>query len=218
VFRLYRKYIGWLPSLQSNDDSLNPVWLRHFIVLMTIAAVIWAADIVLGMMFDRSYADSFGFSFAVLLFALFLAVESLSRAQTAFPKILRDSIRTEENTEADKRDAPKDWSNEGNRIENAVKEHQWYLEPGLSLSQLSRRVGMNRAYLSRAINDGLKTNFSDFINTMRVDYAKSLIDDGELKMLDIALAAGFGSKASFNRVFRRLSGKTPSQYRDNFVS
>lgn len=80
---------------------------------------------------------------------------------------------------------------------------------------MARLLGTNTAYLSRALNEGLGLSFNDAINRRRVaEVERQLADptaDGDL--LEIAFAAGFSSKTSFNRVFKAQTGKTPTQFR-----
>jgi AraC-like DNA-binding protein len=77
---------------------------------------------------------------------------------------------------------------------------------------------MNRGQLSQLINDGLGDNFYDFVNKYRVDEVKRLMTDPKAKnfnLLGIALEAGFKSKSTFNLIFKRFTGLTPSEYRKN---
>ncbi|WP_031334172.1 helix-turn-helix domain-containing protein, partial [Xanthomonas phaseoli] len=93
-----------------------------------------------------------------------------------------------------------------------VGAHGWWREPDLTLPELARRIGTNSNYLSRALNEGLGLSFSAFVNALRIAEARRLLAGNE-DILSIALAVGFGSKASFNRVFRAQVGCTPSDYR-----
>lgn len=86
------------------------------------------------------------------------------------------------------------------------------------MAKLARKLGTNTSDLSRAINDGLGLNVDELINWLRVDAVKAAIlaagaIQTEASLLDITFAAGFGSKASFNRSFKRYTGQTRSQYR-----
>ena len=81
-----------------------------------------------------------------------------------------------------------------------------------SIADLARRLGTNTNYLSRALNEGLGQNFSEFVNRQRIAEAQRMLA-GPGEVLDIALAVGFGSKASFNRAFLAYTGRTPSASR-----
>ncbi|SOO28846.1 Transcriptional regulator araC family (fragment) [Xanthomonas phaseoli pv. phaseoli] len=106
----------------------------------------------------------------------------------------------------------KDWQALGQRVAAEVGAHGWWREPDLTLPELARRIGTNSNYLSRALNEGLGLSFSAFVNALRIAEARRLLAGNE-DILSIALAVGFGSKASFNRVFRAQVGCTPSDYR-----
>jgi len=75
---------------------------------------------------------------------------------------------------------------------------------------------MSPSQVSDLINKGLGQNFNDYINKYRVEViVKKLSDENNnhLSILAIALDNGFNSKATFNRVFKKKTGKSPSEYR-----
>jgi AraC-like DNA-binding protein len=66
------------------------------------------------------------------------------------------------------------------------------------------------------LNERLKKSFYDFVNGYRVEEARRILRDprrGDQKILTIAFDSGFASKAAFNRVFKRHTGMTPSEYK-----
>ncbi len=102
----------------------------------------------------------------------------------------------------------------GERWRGTIVAQQWWRDPELTLATLARRLGTNTTMLSRAMNEGLGLNFNEVINRLRVDAVIAALqhDDGR-PVLDIALAEGFNSKASFNRLFKQYTGETPTEYR-----
>ncbi|HEX7016259.1 MAG TPA: helix-turn-helix domain-containing protein [Cyclobacteriaceae bacterium] len=95
-----------------------------------------------------------------------------------------------------------------------------YLDPELSLSSLSKKMGLTRNQLSHLINAGLGENFYDFINKYRVEEVKRLMADPQKQnynLLGIALEAGFKSKSTFNLIFKRFTGLTPTEYKKNIT-
>lgn len=91
-----------------------------------------------------------------------------------------------------------------------------YLEPDLSLPYLANRLKIAPHVLSRVINERLELNFFDFINEYRVEHVKALINDPKydhLSLLGIAYESGFNTKSAFNRVFKKMTGQTPSEYK-----
>ncbi len=93
-----------------------------------------------------------------------------------------------------------------------------YLDPELTLPDLAGMIKVNRNHLSQVINLELNENFNDYINKFRVEEIKKYFTDQDkqnLKILALAYDAGFNSKASFNTIFKKVTGITPSEYRKN---
>ena len=87
---------------------------------------------------------------------------------------------------------------------------------GLTLNQLAEMVDMTPHNLSEVLNTQLGQNFFDFINSYRVEEVKAALvepDKQHLTLLAIAFDAGFNSKTAFNTIFKKYTGKTPSEYR-----
>jgi AraC-like DNA-binding protein len=96
-----------------------------------------------------------------------------------------------------------------------------YLDPELSLGDLAEAMDSSRNALSLAFNVGLERTFYDFINEYRVKEVIRLMADPERKshkILSLALDAGFNSKTSFNELFKKATGQTPSAYRRSLES
>jgi len=92
----------------------------------------------------------------------------------------------------------------------------YYQDPELSLGSLAAKLDLTAHELSRIINTVLKKSFSDFINEYRVQHVISNLQDpayDHITLLGIAYAAGFNSKATFNRSFREVTGTTPLEYK-----
>lgn len=86
----------------------------------------------------------------------------------------------------------------------------------LTLQQLSAQLLVTPHQLSELVNESLKMNFRAFINGYRIREAERLlIEQPESSVLEIAFTVGFNSKTSFNVLFYRYTGSTPSEYRKN---
>jgi AraC-like DNA-binding protein len=91
-----------------------------------------------------------------------------------------------------------------------------HLREDLSLRDLAKALGITPHQLSWLINDGLDLSFSDLVNGYRIAVAKARLADPNLNsatILTVGFEAGFGTKAAFNRAFRKHTGMTPSEYR-----
>ena len=101
------------------------------------------------------------------------------------------------------------------RIDNAMRNDNLFLQPDLSLVTLCEKVGTNRTYASKAIKDAKGCNFSDYVNRFRLDYAvemmKSMPKDS-IVVQNIALQCGCGSIQTFYRYFKMFYNETPTQW------
>jgi AraC-like DNA-binding protein len=91
----------------------------------------------------------------------------------------------------------------------------------ISLQSLSRELSIPSYQLSWIINKKMNVTFSELVNSYRVEEVKKRLaspHDRDKSILDIAFDAGFNTKTSFNRVFKRLTRMTPSQYRHRYSS
>lgn len=93
-----------------------------------------------------------------------------------------------------------------------------YLISDLKISGLADSLSVPYHQLSQLINDEFLVNFYDFINKYRVEDAKKLLieDNRNYKILAIAYEVGFNSKATFNRVFKKFTNLTPSEFKEKF--
>lgn len=86
-----------------------------------------------------------------------------------------------------------------------------YLDPELSLSKLSRKLGVPVKQLSEAINKVTGENVSRYINAARINEAKAVLSSGE-NVTSAMLSSGFNTKSNFNREFLRVAGVSPSEW------
>lgn len=106
------------------------------------------------------------------------------------------------------------------QLDSQLRCQQLYRTPRLSLADVAKVSGLNEKDISWAINQGGGVSFADYINRLRIDEVCQQIESPnkpQLSLLDIALAAGFNSKSSFNTVFKKITGQTPSQYQKNHL-
>jgi len=102
------------------------------------------------------------------------------------------------------------------RIQKIMKEEKLYQETQLTLQDLANKIEFPSYQVSQAINEGMNMNFYDLVNSYRVEEAKRLLLDEKSKnftILSVGFEAGFNSKTTFNTVFKKFTGKTPTEYR-----
>jgi AraC-like DNA-binding protein len=103
------------------------------------------------------------------------------------------------------------------RITLLMEQDKIYQEPELTLQALSEKLKIPSYQLSQVINDGMKKSFYDLINGYRVKEAKRLLLDSKNQnytVLSVGFDAGFNSKTTFNTVFKKFTGFTPTEFRE----
>lgn len=101
-------------------------------------------------------------------------------------------------------------------LKRQMEAQEHYRDAELSLASLAKKLQMPSRELSRIINTALKKSFNDFINEYRVRYVISKMLDPaytHITILGIAFESGFNSKATFNRIFKQMTGKNPIEYK-----
>lgn len=96
-----------------------------------------------------------------------------------------------------------------------------YLDSEYNLETMARDLNITRQNISLAINDTIGKNFYQLINEYRVEEFKLLVLDSKhnnITLLGLAFDSGFNSKSSFNRIFKEITGNTPSSYKNEFNS
>ena len=102
-----------------------------------------------------------------------------------------------------------------------MTDHEPYLDSELNLVKLADLMSISSHQLSYLINTGFNENFFQYINTYRVEKAKTLLLNSEknnLSILGIAFESGFNSKTSFNTTFKKITNKTPSEFKKTSAS
>jgi YesN/AraC family two-component response regulator len=101
------------------------------------------------------------------------------------------------------------------KLKKYLDEEKPYLNNDLKLDDIANKLETNRQYHSQIINETYKQNFFTLINNYRINEAKKLFFNQKHKQLSImgvANSVGFNSKSTFNTLFKKFTGKTPSQF------
>lgn len=216
--RHYRKYRVWLDENFSDTEKIKFDWLRNFLYLFTAVLVLGALfDFANSFVVKLSYIQYFYFEIVLALATYYLAVAGYLRSRT---------IELTFDDRAEPADEPRrSLLSDGEmerlkmRLLTVMSEERPYLDPSLTLTDLTRTVGINTTVLSHLINKGFDKNFNDFINEYRINEVKSKLRAADDEtVLAIAFDSGFNSKATFNRAFKKFTGMTPREYQVKLAS
>ncbi len=202
----------------STIDQINLSWIKTFVIGIIICFVIFGFISFLGWKYSISTAITDRFTPLILALALyyfgyrgFQQPEILTqiygeiKKQGPIKKYEKSTLSDEEATQY--RD----------ELMELMTKEKIFRDPDLTLSALSAELSISRNILSQIINNKIGQNFYDFINSYRVEEIKKILDDplkAGISILHAAFDAGFNSKATFNSVFKKHTGMTPSQYKN----
>lgn len=99
------------------------------------------------------------------------------------------------------------------RIKQLLELDKLYHEPTFSRADLAREVGVSESILSKIVNTAFGKSFPSLVSAHRVEDAKRMLTDSSIPIQVIAFEVGFNSLASFNRVFKEVTGEAPSVFR-----
>ncbi|GAB4243074.1 MAG: hypothetical protein Tsb0034_20780 [Ekhidna sp.] len=207
----YRKRI--LQTL-SYADSVKLRWLKEFLFALVIIIVLRGAFIViLPEIGDWGVKWWYYLIFGAISYYMAIAAWSSSIKHSALVTNTWDSVEIEEEYKHAVDSLELD--DVMQKVNDHFNNEAVYKNPTLSLPQLAKMMGTNTSILSKAINKRSEFNFNDFVNRYRIEAVKRAIADGELQfktLTGLALDAGFNSKSTFIRSFKKLEGMTPSEY------
>lgn len=102
-------------------------------------------------------------------------------------------------------------------IINEFERRNYYSDNLASLADLAKRIGESHHHVSQVINERLGKNFFELLASYRIEKAKKILADensGKLTIEEISEMVGYNSKTAFNNAFKKITGKTPSEFRN----
>ena len=230
---LIRKYSYRLKEIFSALDKVKLNWLRNITWMALIAIGMFIFEIIM-LLADIRFLE-FGqlSSFLIAIYVYTLGYWGMLKSEIFLEPAVVNSMAElraleEERINTDLAAESKKYEKSGlseskgekilNSLSTLMEEEQPYRDSEITLTQLASTLSISPHNLSEVINSRLQKNFFDFMNEYRLqEVKKDLLDPAKshLKILAIAFDAGFNSKSSFNTIFKKHTGKTPSQYRQH---
>jgi len=196
------RYNRELKASFSFDDDIDLRWLQSILWSFLVLLAIWGLNCIFyNPWFDIAYMCC---ALAMWCFVCYFLYKHKSVVEDLKPvkKIdLNESPREELFC----------------RIRHLIVDEHIYLNPQLKLSDIARMANTNRSYAS-AFFSAQNTTFYDYINGLRIEYAKTLLADSSRRVEDIAFESGYNSRQSFNRVFLAVEGISPTEFRAKIQS
>ena len=211
VYRELRKYHHKLLDNFSEIQGKELYWLESLNYFFVLFTVYWFFVITILFVGERFLflRDSIWIIGCMLVYWLAYIV-MLKREIFAIPIFEEPTDKIEKNNLSDKTEE------HYQKLLQLLTTEKLYQDTDLNMDMLSQKMNLSNGYLSKIINQKEGKNFYEFINTYRIEEVKAHLshpDYAHYSILGIGLEAGFKSKSTFNAVFKKMTGMTPSAYK-----
>ncbi len=205
--QLIRRYQKKIEDNYSDTHRIRLHWLRGLLIILFVLCVAWFAEVIL----RDFYHDYFQFNYTSLILGfLTLTLAYGAVTQPNLTTVILPSDESDDETQSIAIDE---------KIKQTIRKHmeeqRAYLDSTLSLKAFAQLCGLPIRKVSQGINQGFSMSFHDYVNHHRVEAVKSQLKTADLEVYTIqgiAMECGFNSKATFNRIFKSVTGVTPTQY------
>ena len=206
------KHNETINNLFTRNESMKLNWLYVFSILYFFGSVNGTLIILIPL--KEVFAHKFIFNTSLIIFAIsYFVYGLLGLRQKPLMQIIRElDLSFKESSEPIEKPHELLIS-----INNYILKHEVFLNPELKIWDIAKEVHSNRTYVSNVINENTGMNFTNYINSFRINKACSYLSEPDSNYLveDLAILCGFNSLSSFNRAFRQHAGATPSVFRKN---
>ena len=216
ILKDLRKFESNLYNNYAELTGKSLKWLINLVIIILILWLLWAIPYLM--------IQIIGSKVSSLLYPLWIGM-SIAIYWIGYSTISRDEIfeapmstKVIGETLKEKSDTSLAVDNHYERLLKMMNEDKLYTDPELNMNMLAEKMKLSNGYVSQIINQKEGKNFFEFINSFRVEEVKSKLKNSDFdhySVLGIALESGFNSKSTFNAVFKKTTGKTPSSFRNN---
>ena len=212
--KLYREYRTWTITQFSNTDVISFKWFRNFLIVLGLIFItnylMLIIDSYKNLDFEQDWWDKL-FRAALIYY---VSITGYAQAQPNTGLVFREEEHKVENIQKEKFNEfeLETWKT---KILKLMIDEKLYLQPELNLSDIANRLKTNISVLSGVVNNAFGKNFNDFVNEYRVKEFQERIqlpENKNITLLGIAFDCGFNSKATFNRSFKKFTGKAPKEF------
>lgn len=210
---LYKDYREWAKNQFSNQSMISFIWFRNLLYFMIVGILFKESMGLLDGFLNLDFYQDWWWNLAMVAIIFYVGIWGYSQPQPTEMKFDENEPKLSSPDKAQITDEEEAWKN---RIEVYMLDHRPFLDPQLSLKSLASKLKTNPSVLSAVINQNFQKNFNDFVNEYRVNEFLTLAKDSHnahYTLLALALESGFNSKSTFNRAFKKITGRTPKDIR-----
>ena len=202
TIRTIPRYHALLKQRFSFNENINLNWLRIILCSFSVILSLWLIDcLIINLGIESIYL------IATLIIWMFISY-FIYMHESVLEELSMNENQDESNV------SESEMSVIGQKITLLFDNDRIWLNPNLKLSDIAKAVGTNRTYVSAFFNKEAKSTFYDFVNRYRIEHACRLLESSSDSLKLVAEQSGFNSQQSFIRVFSKINGMSPSEYRE----
>ena len=209
--KIYKNYKVWTENQYSNTFELELKWLRNFLFLFLVGAVIHLFNTIIDFIYELPFDQDYYWQLFTVVTIIYLGVSGLNQRQEKNLIFEPQSVRQEKSKV---KESSVDELAFKERLQDYMVSKKPFLDPDLTLRDLASKLNTNTTFISGVINNQFEKNFNDFVNEYRVqEFQRAIANPVNKNLTLVALAydCGFNSKATFNRAIKKFTGKIPSE-------
>jgi len=220
--RTLRRYDRSLKDHFTNLEKINLRWLQNLLKAIGGLAIYWIILVWVDVFFfDYRINDLF---YNVLNVAVVVTIYWIGFSQYVRPRVviveevevMPKTINEAQKTVISLALTKGEMQQYAQKLQTAMQQEQLYLDATLNLNALAKHLDIPAKHISHTLNQHVGKNLNDFVNEFRVEEVKQKLVDPQfahLTILGIAFEAGFNSKASFQRIFKKVVQCSPTEYK-----
>ncbi len=211
---LYNQYQKWTKTQFSDTEAVSFKWFRNFLIVLVIMFAVYLLKMIIISIYKLDFEEDWWDNVVGVILIYYVSITGYAQAQPKTGLVFKEEEHKPENVQKEKfnEDELETWKT---KILKLMQDEKLYLQPELNLSDIANRLKTNISVLSGVVNNAFGKNFNDFVNEYRVKEFQERIqlpENKNITLLGIAFDCGFNSKATFNRSFKKFTGKAPKEF------
>ena len=218
-YRIFNKYRKAIKLHFSTIQKSNFKWIKLMLVGILLISCF---DLITGIY--EIYIQPSGFQTKyitvtlIIILLIYLSYFGIKQTTILLPDFLVNTISESKQKQLNNRLSSfkkNELSNLKASLESSMKVDKMHLDENLTLNKLATKLSISDKHLSAFLNQHLNITFYDYVNSYRITSVIDKLKSKEYKnitLLGIAYESGFKSKTSFNRIFKKETGLSPSAY------
>ncbi|WP_298895172.1 helix-turn-helix transcriptional regulator [uncultured Psychroserpens sp.] len=207
----------------SNLTKYDLNWIKVMLLsALSIIGLDLALKVYESILGDFSWNADFLSVLAMIILVSYLGFYGINQSKVLLPSFLLQNDTKSKSNKAENKmlsaEKKQEFEHLKHKLISTLNTNHPYLDEDLTLGKLAQQISTTDKTLSTMLNQYMKTTFYDLINTYRVEAVKKKIKSdryNNYNLFGIACECGFKSRTSFNRIFKKETGLSPSEFKNS---